>query len=136
MNDTLRESKAEYHAAKILLQKPNESITWLPYAELKTMTKQIQTIFYIYSTTSLTPGSRDETVRIIASVHLELLFIHPYRDGNDRTARLIATLMAFQAGYSGFDWKILERKFDQYVRSIQKLDLELMCTLLDEGLLD
>lgn len=81
-------------------------------------------------------GSRYETVRMIASVHLELLFIHPYREGNGRTARLIATLMAFQAGYSGFDWEILERKFNQYVRSIQKLDLELMCTLLDEGLLD
>ncbi|EAT59660.1 Fic family protein [Chlorobium ferrooxidans] len=27
-------------------------------------------------------------------VHLELLFIHPYREGNGRTAKLVATLMA------------------------------------------
>ncbi len=52
-------------------------------------------------------GSRNEVVRKIATVHLELLFIHPYREGNGRTARLLATLMALQAGFNGFDWEVL-----------------------------
>ena len=81
-------------------------------------------------------SSRNEVVRKIATVHLELLFIHPYREGNGRTARLLATLMALQAGFNGFDWEVLERKFVDYVRSIQKLDLELMESLLDEALLE
>lgn len=81
-------------------------------------------------------GSRNEVIRKIATVHLELLFIHPYREGNGRTARLLATLMALQAGFNGFDWEVLERKFVDYVRSIQKLDLALMESLLDEALLE
>jgi cell filamentation protein len=40
----------------------------------------------------------DEIVRAIAIVHTELLLIHPFRDGNGRTARLLAILMALQAG--------------------------------------
>jgi cell filamentation protein len=80
-------------------------------------------------------GTRKEVIEKIARVHLELLFIHPYREGNGRTARLVATLMALQAGYSGFDWEVFYRRFDDYVKSIQTLDLILMCTLLDEALL-
>jgi cell filamentation protein len=40
----------------------------------------------------------DEIVRAIAIVHTELLLIHPFREGNGRTARLLAILMALQAG--------------------------------------
>ncbi len=31
-------------------------------------------------------------------VHEELVLIHPFREGNGRVARLLSTLMAFQAG--------------------------------------
>jgi Fic family protein len=34
--------------------------------------------------------------------------IHPYREGNGRTARLVATLMALQAEYNGFNLEIAE----------------------------
>ncbi|ANT64696.1 hypothetical protein Ptc2401_00909 [Prosthecochloris sp. CIB 2401] len=44
--------------------------------------------------------------------------------------------MALQAGFNGFDREVLERKFVDYVRSIQKLDLALMESLLDEALLE
>jgi len=80
-------------------------------------------------------GQEKKSLRKIARVHLELLFIHPYREGNGRTARLVATLMALQAGYSGFDWEVFYRRFDDYVKSIQTLDLILMCTLLDRHFL-
>lgn len=41
---------------------------------------------------------RDRVVRALAEVHVELILIHPFRDGNGRAARLLATLMASQAG--------------------------------------
>jgi cell filamentation protein len=38
--------------------------------------------------------------RALAVVHAELVLIHPFRDGNGRCARLLATLMGLQAGLS------------------------------------
>ena len=35
----------------------------------------------------------------LAQTHAELLLIHPFREGNGRLARLLATLMALQAGF-------------------------------------
>ncbi|NTU57976.1 MAG: hypothetical protein HGB00_03525 [Chlorobiaceae bacterium] len=75
-------------------------------------------------------GSVEEVLNKIANVHLELLFIHPYREGNGRTARLVATLMALQAGYEGFDWSLVDKRVDEYVNAIQTLDVALMATLL------
>jgi len=45
----------------------------------------------------------DETVEAISVVHVELLLIHPFREGNGRLARLLATLMAMQAGLPPLD---------------------------------
>ncbi|NHQ59663.1 cell filamentation protein Fic [Chlorobium sp. BLA1] len=80
-------------------------------------------------------GTQEEVLAKTALVHLELLFIHPFREGNGRTARLVATLMAVQAGYNGFDWSVIEKRFDEYVSAIQKLNLVLMRDLLRNALL-
>ena len=79
-------------------------------------------------------GTEEEVLRKIATVHLELLFIHPYREGNGRTARLVATLMALQAGYNGFNWEIAEARFADYIKAIQTLSLELMMSILRQAL--
>jgi cell filamentation protein len=34
----------------------------------------------------------------LAEVHVELVLIHPFREGNGRVARLLAVLMGLQAG--------------------------------------
>ena len=65
-----------------------------------------------------------------------MLFIHPYREGNGRTARLVATMMAIQAGYNGFDWTVVEKRFEEYVSAIQQLNLALMTDLLRGALLE
>jgi cell filamentation protein len=44
------------------------------------------------------PGPLPEVCRRIAEVHSELLLTHPFREGNGRLARLLADLMAMQAG--------------------------------------
>jgi cell filamentation protein len=39
-----------------------------------------------------------EVARAVAEVHAELILVHPFREGNGRLARLLALLMALQAG--------------------------------------
>jgi cell filamentation protein len=45
-----------------------------------------------------------EVARAIAVVHVELVLIHPFREGNGRLARLLATLMALQADLPPLDF--------------------------------
>jgi len=45
-----------------------------------------------------------KTVKALAIVHTELVLIHPFRDGNGRVARLLATLMALQAELPPLDF--------------------------------
>jgi cell filamentation protein len=42
--------------------------------------------------------SLDDVACALAEVHVELMLIHPFREGNGRLGRLLATLMALQAG--------------------------------------
>lgn len=46
----------------------------------------------------------EEQARALAVVHAELILIHPFREGNGRCARLLATLMALQAGLPALDF--------------------------------
>jgi cell filamentation protein len=40
----------------------------------------------------------------MATVHTELVLIHPFREGNGRCARLLAVLMGLQAGLPPLDF--------------------------------
>jgi cell filamentation protein len=62
----------------------------------------------------------DEIVKAIAIVHTELLLIHPFREGNGRAARLLAILMALQAGLPPLDFGgIKGRKRQEYFAAVQ-----------------
>jgi len=64
--------------------------------------------------------SEDQLVKDIARVHAELLFIHPFREGNGRTARLLANLMAAKAGHKLLDLEnFSKKKFDEYVKAVK-----------------
>ena len=53
-------------------------------------------------------SATDVTVaRSLAEVHAELILVHPFRDGNGRLARLLALLMACQAGLGYFSLRAL-----------------------------
>lgn len=49
-------------------------------------------------------ASLGEVARAIAVVHAEIVLIHPFREGNGRVARLLAILMASQAGLPPLDF--------------------------------
>jgi cell filamentation protein len=50
------------------------------------------------------PADRRQVVEALAEVHVELLLIHPFRDGNGRIARALASLMAAQARLPQLDF--------------------------------
>lgn len=63
----------------------------------------------------------DALIRDVALVHGELLFIHPFREGNGRTARLLADMMAQKQGYGKLHWERIGRvRFDDYVQAVQQ----------------
>jgi cell filamentation protein len=48
--------------------------------------------------------SREKIAQALAEVHVELMLIHPFREGNGRLGRLLATLMGLQAGLPPLDF--------------------------------
>ncbi|HMQ76042.1 MAG TPA: Fic family protein [Flavobacteriales bacterium] len=70
-------------------------------------------------------ADRDALIRDIALVHGELLFIHPFREGNGRTARLLADMMAQKQGHGKLHWERIGRvRFDEYVQAVQQAALD------------
>lgn len=64
--------------------------------------------------------SREEVIEALAITHCELVLIHPYREGNGRTSRLLATLMALQAGLPLLDFSGITGKEKQaYFQAVQ-----------------
>ena len=50
------------------------------------------------------PTSIDELLYALSSVHVELILIHPFREGNGRIARLLCNVIAFQAEIGPLDY--------------------------------
>lgn len=70
-----------------------------------------------------TPCRGKSTVEIafaLAVVHTELVLIHPFREGNGRVARILATLMGLQAGLPALDFSgIRGRRRKEYFAAVQ-----------------
>lgn len=52
-------------------------------------------------------ADRTAVTRALAEPHVELVLIHPFREGNGRLARVLSTLMALQAGLPLLDYSVL-----------------------------
>ena len=64
-------------------------------------------------------GPKD-VVSALAEVHVELVLIHPFREGNGRIARVLSTLMALQAGLPLLDFSLIAgRRKKDYFAAIQ-----------------
>ena len=64
--------------------------------------------------------SDQEIAKALAITHAELVLIHPFREGNGRTARLLTLLMALQAGLPALDFGgITGRKRKEYFSAVQ-----------------
>ena len=63
--------------------------------------------------------SEDQLAEAIAVVHVELILIHPFREGNGRLSRLLASLMATQAGRRQLDYTSWDERKADYFAAIQ-----------------
>jgi len=64
--------------------------------------------------------NKEGLIKDIAKVHGELLFIHPFREGNGRTARILANLMSRKQGYDSLKFELInEEVFKNYVLGVQ-----------------
>jgi cell filamentation protein len=59
-----------------------------------------------------------ELVNAIAVTHVELIVIHPFREGNGRLSRLLADVMAVQAGREPLDYSSWEQHKPAYIGAI------------------
>ncbi len=67
-----------------------------------------------------TSAKRPEVVHALAETHVELVLIHPFREGNGRVARVLSTLMALQAGLPLLDFgSISGEKKEAYFAAVQ-----------------
>ena len=65
--------------------------------------------------------NESDLINDIAIVHGELLFIHPFREGNGRTARILANLMCRKQGYKALKFELIDEKvFPLYVQAVQQ----------------
>ena len=70
------------------------------------------------------PADPNALLDRVGAVHGELLFIHPFREGNGRTARLLANLMLEQQGHERLRWELIdEAAFPRYVAGVQQSGL-------------
>lgn len=68
-----------------------------------------------------TPCHTEEAAAIcaIAEVHVEFILIHPFREGNGRLSRLLADVMAMQAGHQPLDYSSWDKDKAAYFGAIQ-----------------
>ncbi len=79
---------------------------------------------------------RADVIRALAETHVELVLIHPFREGNGRVARVLSTLMGLQAGLPLLDFSLIavEKKNDYFaaVQAGLEKNYKLMETLFAE----
>ena len=60
----------------------------------------------------------DHLAEAIAITHVELILIHPFREGNGRLSRLLADVMAVQAGRDPLDYSSWDSEKKRYIGAI------------------
>lgn len=63
--------------------------------------------------------NEDALIDAIAVTHVEFILIHPFREGNGRLSRLLADVMAVQAGREPMDYSGWEADREGYFAAIQ-----------------
>src|SRR5690625_6612994 len=84
---------------------------------LSTAIQNYEEEFLITIPTKVTDEER--SIRITAMIHAEFLFIHPFREGNGRTARLFVNLIAaLKHGFESFHFnRIIGHRAGEYIVS-------------------
>jgi len=61
----------------------------------------------------------EKLIDALAIIHIEYILVHPFREGNGRLSRLLAVVMALQAGQPLLDFSYMDNNKDRYFSAIQ-----------------
>lgn len=92
---------------------------------------------HLRALTPLSADSPDTFPDALAKLHAELVIIHPFRDGNGRTARNLVDFLLEQAGLMPARWQVLKDRQSDYHESIRLSvlkDYRLLASLLREAM--
>ncbi len=82
----------------------------------------------------------DQVIRVAAWLHHLITFVHPFRDGNGRTARLAANLILESHGLVGLSIKVEQQNKNSYRKALAQIDqhedFEPLVELVYDGLID
>ncbi len=70
-----------------------------------------------------TPCEEFDEARLLEALaicHVEFIIIHPFREGNGRLSRVLATIMALQAGMPLLNFTYLAEHQDEYIAAIHQ----------------
>jgi len=74
---------------------------------------------YLNKFTPCTEFSESQLIEAIAVTHIEFILVHPFREGNGRLSRLLADVMAVQAGFQPLDYSSWDQDKSAYISAIQ-----------------
>ncbi len=74
---------------------------------------------YLHRYTPCHDVDNESLADAIAVCHVELILIHPFREGNGRVSRLLADVMAVQAGHGPLDYSGWDADKTAYFTAIQ-----------------
>lgn len=63
--------------------------------------------------------NEERLVEALGLCHVEFILIHPFREGNGRLSRVLATIMALQAGMPPLDFSWMAEHREEYFAAIQ-----------------
>ncbi|MDF9399548.1 Fic family protein [Vibrio sp. 1180_3] len=74
---------------------------------------------YLSKFSSIPDMDKEEFVSYLARSHIELILIHPFREGNGRISRLLIDVMCNKAGLGLLDYSLWDKHKEFYIASIQ-----------------
>lgn len=99
-----------------------EDFLFAPSARIESLMATLEKDF-LAKYTPCNYSNIDELTEALGVVHIELILIHPFREGNGRTARLLADLMAIQAKKPSLNYSLIDQTenkqgFEKYILAI------------------
>ena len=82
----------------------------------------------------------EDVMNFASYLHRAIAFVHPFRDGNGRTARLAANLILQRYGLAGISIKVEKENKNRYCDALAQIDkhgdYDPLISLITEGLID
>lgn len=107
---------------------------------LKNIDRARGLIFDMKDPTDEVISSIENVIKTAAWLHHTITYIHPFREGNGRTARLAANLILERYGLIGISIKIENENKDNYRQTLAQIDqhhdYEPLISLISEGIIE